>query len=275
MIDKNGKKIIAQKDVIDKDFSLAEIKFLLKNFKKENTDVKAERLAIYINKYIQAFEETEETKEAFSLLENYIDITKNDSFVWEMVYIVRRKAKKTTTYASRGMFYSKSASYFNRICLLKPTVYNLCCRVLELIISSSLYFQNKTDLNSMTISSDLLSKANSFFKEIKDNNSLIYSETGLELYRELYLQTKEGNETKHHILKEFSRFSRDTFYKNSTYENLEQMVSIYCQYYYSGFFSLDEEADNIKKLIDYIEKLTFEEDINSLLLRLKYILIKG
>ena len=53
------------------------------------------------------------------------------------------------------------------------------------------------------------------------------------------------------------------------------MVGIYYKYYYSGFFSLDEEADNIKKLIDYIEKLTFEEDIDSLLLKLKYILKKG
>lgn len=257
MIDKNGKKITLSSKDEDKEFMYSEIRFMVKSFKNESDDQKAERLARRMNDFICLFKEEKGLEDTFSLLEEHANNTQSEDFLWEMVYIMRKKAsldKKEYSFF-RGECYCTSAMYLDKICSLNRTTHNMCCETLEFLLSSENYFESQNDSKALDLAKETFLIAESCFERVKDDGSIFYIETGQELYRVKYTQCENDAKDEHDILKELARFSVELFFRNNDIKTLEYIVLIYKTYSSFKFFSFEHECETLYKLVDYIDKL--------------------
>ena len=257
MIDSTGKKIGEDSEKPDKEFLLAEIKFFLKGFSNNKTDNKAYTIAKSINEYLKQGGTDEEITKLLPKLEEYIEITESEDFLWQMVYIQREIASSAMNRLFRPEFCAdckyRAAQYFDKICEVEPTTHNNCCRVIEYVFAALGFEKSKENEKILP----LIEKAEELFLQIPETDSAVYYTAGRLLYDELHRKlTFDEAEQELEVLKKAADYAIKLYKARPLKYNLERALFHYLEYCKNNLFSFEEEEDNLTKLIKLAENTT-------------------
>ena len=230
---------------------MAEIKFFLKGFSNNKTDNKAYTIAKSINEYLKLGGTDEEITKLLPKLEEYVEITESEDFLWQMVYIQREIASSAMNCLFRPEFCAdckyRAAQYFDKICEVEPTTHNNCCRVIEYVFAA-LGFEKSKETEKIL---PLIEKAEELFLQIPETDSAVYYTAGRLLYDELHrkLTFDEAEQE----LKKAADYAIKLYKARPLKYNLERALFHYLEYCKNNLFSFEEEEDNLTKLIKLAE----------------------
>lgn len=260
MIDSTGKKIINTENAVDIELLMKEISFFTKIFRKEPTDDLAISISNDIVTFIKARGNIPSVMDSVNELECYSSKSESEDFVWNLVYIRRRIAGRCGGFLSdlKGKLYAAecryiAAKHFNRICEIKPTVYNKCCEVQE-YVSARIEFKNaRIQLKSKNI----LNYAEKIFAHIEKSDQPIYYSTGVYLYIELYTCYAKGllRSRANEALKKAVEYSFNLYEVEKIKGNLEKLSLYYKEYIDNEEYYFVKEKDRLQKLINWIEEI--------------------
>ena len=256
MLDSTGKKIELDDQNVDFEFALKEINFFTKGFQRENNDVTALGLAKCVHQFLKSNGDAKKVESVISLLEDYSANTKNDTFVWNLVYIRRLQGEYfSKNFQKKEMAKCRrvSAKHFEKICEIKPTLYNKCCRVLEYVTASIEY----TEVNMRIERDAVLERAEELFLEIPPVSNEDYYLAGRYLYYNIYLKNKDiyGIPAKAlESIKNAVDYALKMYLVNDSTTNLRRLCDFYTVYSETKGYSVNnaEEEERLKHLIECI-----------------------
>lgn len=256
MIDSTGKKIVTENENIDLPFMLKEIAFFMKGFRAESSEQKALTIAKSINTYIKSKGKIKDVVEVFEELEGYITVTSSEDFAWEMVYIRREIAN----FHKRLIILNKyaenifiCATYFDKICEIKPTLYNYGARVKEYVLAANAY----TDASLFQKADEVYEIAQNRFFSIEKGEGTGYFSAGLILFfymHNYYLKPQVNNrELGFEALKKAAKYALALYQLEASRTNLSDLVIIYNKYVDFEQFSFLDEKENLISVVSYLE----------------------
>lgn len=255
MIDSTGKKITKDEQKIDLEFALAEIKFFIKGFRNEKNDAKALNIAQCINTFLKEGGNAEKIQDYILELDNYSAYTKNDTFVWNLVYIRRLQSEYFSRIGDKKQaaeYSYTAAKHFEKICEINPSEHNLCCRIYE-YVGATIDFTN-ADMSYKN--QEILAYCENLFIEIEESSSRTYLKAGIYVYYNLYLDYKNVlNDSD----RAFEAIKRAVWYAWYLYNFNKEVrnLDILCRYYtfYLDFeqYPAKEEEHRLRKLVSFIK----------------------
>lgn len=254
MIDENGNKI-GETESGDSDFALAEMKFLMKGFENERDDSRALVIVSALNGFLKAGGEVGEVKETLEKLEEYSYESENNDFLWELVYARRsvsrffqKQGKSKDAAVSRHI----GARHFEKICKIRASYYNFCCRIIEYVTAANLY---KTCVGQEIETGRIFTYAEALFGNLDDSSEKIYLSAGYTLFMGKYLylmKIKAEEEERYQALKITVDFTRRLFLLKRDSLNLKILMTCYIDYSrFKAYPVSPEEEDNLKNIIEW------------------------
>ncbi len=263
MIDKNGQKIIGDKDKYDSEFALKEIKFFFKGFLSQPDDKKAYSISKMIHQYVKNTKQYEPVAEYMKELEDYAHVTRNDDFVWHLVYIRRLQAdvlKAGGKADYNEIFEAKyaAAKHFENICKIYPSKFNNRARASE-YMSAAIVLHNAGCFSKISEKlKEICVYVEELFKDLVPEGKDVYYDTGRLLYYFKFyyaansIQGKDSecienlNKAIYYSLEGFALDKTNDFYVRQIAMFFELGIK------YKGFVC----DDNIKKLEDLCREVS-------------------
>ena len=254
MIDENGNKIDETVSG-DSDFALAEMKFLMKGFECERDDSRALVIVSALNGFLKAGGEVGAVKETLEELEKYSYESENNDFLWGLVYARRsvseffqEQGKAKDAAVSRHI----GARHFEKICKLRPSYYNFCCRIMEYVAAAKLY---KNCYGQEIEAGRIITYAEALFGNLDESSEKIYLSAGQSLFLDKYLylmKIRAEEEERYQALKRTVDFTRRLFLLERDSRNLKILMASYIDYSrFKAYPVSPEEEDNLKNIIEW------------------------
>lgn len=258
MIDEEGKRIVENKPEDDWDFVRAEVRFLMKGFRKEKDDAKANLIACQLKSLLKAAQYDDSIKETLEELEEYSSESSSDDLLWELVYCRRKLAdlyEEGSMHAVECRL--KGAKHFDKIVELRPTLFNFCCRVQEYVTSVIYYMSvSGADRDSFEIRK-IIDKSERLFEEIEENTNKIYIETADYLYIRKYIFLKPYKSKED---EQFAALGKAIYHLCESYKvnkdesTLRSLITYYREYVNFEQFYCDEKKQGLETLIAWVEE---------------------
>lgn len=252
MIDSNGKKIINDKEKVDLDFLLAEIKFFLKGFRISTSDEKALNIAKSINEFLKAEGSPICVTNIVLELEEYSTETRSDDFMWQLVY--NRRTLSECFFRRDNKPYGAdcryiAAQHFEKICELTPSAYNKHCRILEYVIATNDYSKANMKFKNNAI----LTHAEQLFVELEDSVNENYFMVATHLYYNLFVDYKDVQndpERAYESIKRCVNYAWRMHRHRNSMGNLQRLSLYYWYYMHCKQYSVAAEEERLRTLID-------------------------
>ena len=253
MIDSNGNKITEKASAVDTDFALSELKFLLKGLRYKPSPEKAMSIAEgtkqisdgYQNLSLELIEKISDIEKE---LERYVPDSEDESFVWELVYILRNLAQKTRGDKSfsdeAAAIIHRSALLFDKICEIVPSVHNYICRVGEYRLESSYCTKYPKTKEVLDIAEEL-------FEQIEPNKEPVYLRNAGVLYVSFYEYFKgtRNNMCAFAAVKKAVGYVYELNKTKPSYENLNRLIIYYLPYAKQDNYVYADEAERLDEII--------------------------
>lgn len=253
MIDSNGNKITEAESAVDIEFKLDELNFLTKGFWLNPTPEKAMSIAEEIKQISDGYQDLSlELIEKISAiekeLERYVPDSEDESFVWELVYVLRNLARKTK--GDKGFsdeaaaIIHRSALLFDKICEIVPSVHNYICRVGEYRLESSY-------CTKYSKTKEVLDIAEELFEQIEPNKEPVYLRNAGVLYVAFYEYYKgvRNNMCAFVAVKEAVGYVYELNKTKPSYENLNRLIIYYLPYAKQDDYVYADEAERLDEII--------------------------
>lgn len=252
MIDENGNKIGEVKSG-DSDFALAELNFLMKGFRNERDDSRASAIVSALNEFLKSGSDVNLVKETLEELEKYSYESENNDFLWGLVY-ARRSLSESFQKHGRSKEAAASrhvgARHFEKICKIRPSYYNFCCRIIEYATAAKLY---KNCDGQEVEAGRIFTYAEALFGKLDDSADKIYLSAGQTLFMNKYLylmKIRAEEEERYQALKRTVDFTRRLFLLERDSWNLKLLMMCYIDYSrFKAYTVSPEEEENIKEII--------------------------
>lgn len=273
MIDKDGNKINSESEKFDVVFAGREIIFLMKGFRKNGSDECALAAIMKIVEFLRSCDETDVVAGFLSELEKYSPSSKNETFLWNLVYARREMAERAYAKGEGALVVAEhrytATKHFASIVKAFPTGFNRCAEVLELV-QASLSF---TSAKHHQRTNEILSLAKEKYEVIESYNSEFYFKTGKYLYHEMILSFKNLSDKykETEIYLKLAHSCRGWFLKSERKEPLKIMGLVYNDCFSFDDFCYEDEsvyiADTVRWLEEFVAK--GESGLSDILDRLK------
>jgi len=260
MIDQNGNRIVDKSQAKDTALLLAEAKFLMKGFPKDGTDKRALDVAARINTFLGQDGNISDVSDMLTTLAAHSAISRSEAFVWELVYIWRKimyyqnghdtPADELAEYAQIYM------NLYNTICKLLPTPHNCACRVNGYMFASEQFALAKQKGKAR----ETRITARKLFEEIVPNDSKIYHIAGMYLYYGIFeCNFSLGNTTtaKFNVIKKSVEHTRALYQIEQTEQYLRFLASMFLSYSSFKQFRFEDEEENFRTLLLWLEEAPF------------------
>lgn len=257
MIDSNGNKITEKASVVDVEFELAELKFLTKGLRLNLSPEKVMSIAEEIKRISDGYKDlspelTEKISDIEKELERYVPDSNDESFVWELVYILRNlaeKAKGDKNFSDEAAaVMHRSALLFDKICELEPSVHNYCCRFSEYRLESSY-------CTTYSKTKEVLDTAEELFEQIEPNKEPVYLRNASALYASFYEYFKgvRYNTSAFSSVKKAVGYAYDLNEAEPSHNNLKRLIIYYFAYANRDEYVYADEVNRLDEIIALTE----------------------
>ena len=239
-------------------YRVKEIAFLTEVFREDKYDRLAYKIATYIHNFLKAQGKVDDIKNFLEELEAYSTDSRSENFIWELVYIRRYIKNKYSNPEIAIRHGTIAANHFGTICKINPSVYNRCCRILELL--SLVPFLNRLKSNeARKRHSELLENAETFFNDIKVKNPAptIYLRTAYFLYSfktDYLVLTNAPAEVQLCELSKFAIHARNYYMQSKEVFVLIKLAETYIELCKIPDFPYESERENIFFLLKELNK---------------------
>lgn len=270
MIDQYGNKINSGNNIeADPKFTLSELQFMMKGFRK-NSSVHS---AMMIAKKLTQITKNEdiliciedEISAIIEELEAFAATSGDSNLCWELVYSLRSLSlynHKLSIMGYSSRYKRRSASLFEYICEFTPTEYNKCCKILEYSAYVLIQFGSDKDSEfNKTACLDVLLKQEKDFKLLTDR-SAVYFKTGRNLYRYMFIiYSSLNNEKKtRNAAYETAYYSREYYLADKSDELLQQYLTDYLKYAGLPTYLYPQNTEQFNEAMKWAEELVKRAD---------------
>ena len=236
---------------------LKETEFFLATFKKNRNDRSALTVAKKINCFLDVSEDWKTINDALAFLDEYVPVTKSETFLWELVYIRRKIVDiMMDDYEDPLVIagqYRIQADYFSHVVRVNPSLYNRYVEVNSLC-NASAHFDKAMDNDTADA---LLVKAYELYEKIPPKENKKHHETGERLYLNMLLCCKAPNtdkELKAQLYRKMIKASRFLYVNNGDIESLKLVILGYLDCFSNRFITYEEEKEDIDQVVLWAQK---------------------
>lgn len=275
MLDSNGNKI-PEKDVSeDYAFSVAEIRFLMKGFRRSPGISRAHSVSGFLKAFLDdkkifsqiEYEDREFIEKSVDELEEYAYDEESAELLWDMVYL-RRSLSAAYNYidSKHNAAVSKFAGalHFDNICSISPTAYNFSARFCEYAntvkyIKNEPEVRDKWDLQRMK---QLFARAENFVESkslLDDDKYLEYAGYYYDVKRSYYRSISDEL-AEYQAAKNEMRYlwKRCCLFKSAAV--LRETIKKYIDYTGYKRYSFNAEKQRFEELLELAEAWAEEEN---------------
>ncbi len=275
MLDSNGNKIPEKTAAEDYDFTVAEIKFMMKGFQNCPDVARAVAVAGVIKKMLDnqkifaqiEFEDRECIEISVEKLEDYSYHSEDSDLLWEMVYL-RRRLVKAYSYIDMKHFAAESkfisALHFDRICTVAPTAYNYGARYCE-YANTVRYVQSEPEVQDKW-NTERVKKLFARAENFVESKKLLSDDQYLE-YAGYYYDTKRFYYQRNSdIFAEYQAAKREMYYLWERYcllkstEVLKEVIKKYINFTEYEKYSFYAEKQRFEELLELAKAWAAEEN---------------
>lgn len=237
----------------DAEFALAELRFLIRGFRRGSDDSKALLIAKSIKNIIGQDIDFSPAKEILEEMENYSSESQSDDFIWELVYVRRKLAQYCGSREEAAENRYIGAKHFERICEVAPSRFNKFCRIQEYVTAANFFMLADGQRNQKRIES-ILDYAEEQFVKIEEASEEMYYATGEYLYLNKYLSliyAKVRGSERLETVKKTVEYSRKHYMIDKSAGTLKTLAMAYLDYTEDEDFSFSEEEENLVTLVEW------------------------
>ncbi len=256
MIDANGNRIVPKNDKPDPEFLLKEINFFMKFFQEEANCVRALLIARKVVSFLKVSNRVDDIIATLGKLEDYSEKTRNEYFVWELIYARRELANKENNTPEGLMARAKhrhiSTNHFGTLVRIKPSVFNRCAEVIELVTLSRYY----KDAKDTAFANSILDKAQELYEKIEETNTEKYYDAGEYLYLDMIKNSEriaKNSHDKFQALLKLAHCSRGLYMINHNKFSVKLVALAYSDSSYYDEFCFADVKENIEQEIKWLE----------------------
>lgn len=234
----------------------------MKGFPMDKTDKRALDIASRINTFLEQGGNVSDTLDMLPKLEGYVPMSRSDAFVWELVYIQRFVLTYLKNHASADELTQCAQTYANlydAICRLNPTANNCTFRVNGYVHAAE-HFEHVMQKRKAR---RLRVHAKELFEELEKSDSKIYHTAGMYLYYAIFefnFTPQNSTTPRFNAIKKAVEHTRALYQIEQTEQYLRFLASMFKSYSSFSQFSFDDEEENFRTLVEWLDNSPFSSD---------------